>query len=173
VKPFLFDVLPWVVITIFILSMIETYFLIKEGGNTRRGFIIWKRTLSNIEYKYLSDLKENVVVYIPVLLSRKPVKQGFIIVEDQKILIQFRTPQWRTGWPYVGFVDLSKMEPSLEYRAAFLMHIIPIGLFLLFSIVDISKSWMVGLFLIGMFYLNFSIETKAIDNFLLRQIETY
>ena len=171
VKFMLYEVVPWIIFLLFILGILETNSLVREEGKLRRGLLIWKRRLSEDEYKFLSKVKKNIVVYLPVAFSRKPFKQGFLLSKKSEILLQFRTQNWRTGWPYVGFVDLQALEPYLEYRAAFLMHVIPIGVFFVVSSLNISETWFVILFVVGLMYLNFSVETKAIDNFLLSQIE--
>jgi hypothetical protein len=134
----------------------------------RRGFIIWKRRLSDNEKIYLAGLKKDVVVYWSVGLFGSSAKQGFIHIEENETLIHFRTPRWRTGWPYVGFVDLSLAEPYLEYRVSFFSHF----LILPFVFIGIAfKTWLVLLVIGCLMFLNFSIETKAIDNFLAREIE--
>lgn len=165
------EIFPWALFFSFILGTFETILLIRENGRLRRGFLIWKRRLSKDEIQFLLKVKKNIVVYLPVEFSLKPFKQGFLLSRKNEILIQFRTPKWRTGWPYVGFVNLGALEPCLEYRAAFLMHVIFIGVFFIVSSLDISKTWFVFPFITGLMYLNFSIETKAIDNFLLSQVE--
>lgn len=165
------EIFPWALILFFILGTLETFLLIRENGKLRRGFLVWKRRLSKDEIRFLLKVKKNIVVYLPVEFSLKPLQQGFLLSKKNEILLQFRTPRWRTGWPYVGFVNLQALEPCLEYRAAFLMHVVPIGLFFIVSSLDISKTWLVFPFITGLMYLNFSIETKAIDKFLLSQIE--
>jgi len=165
------EIIPWMIFLLFILGIFETYSLVREEGRLRRGFLIWKRRLSKDEFQFLLRFKKDIVVYLPVEFSRKPFKQGFLLSKRNEILLQFRTQNWQTGWPYIGFVDLQALEPYLEYRAAFLMHVIPVGVFFIVSSLNISKTWFVILFIVGMMYLNFSIETKAIDNFLLSQIE--
>jgi hypothetical protein len=158
--------IPWIILIFFVISIIETIHLIRSDGRPRRGFIIWKRLLSTEEKKYLLGLHNDVVVYWPVVLFRSAARQGFIHIEKNEALIYFRTPRWRTGWPYVGFVNLSFPEPFLEYRVSFFSHLL-ILFFIFIGIV--FKIWPILLVAGGLIYLNFSVETKAIDNFLIRQ----
>lgn len=165
-----------IILTLFLIGMPETFLLMRED-KFKRGFLIYKRNLSKKELNFISNLKEDLVVYVPLTYLPltysflSPIRQGFILTKDNQVFIQFRKLNWRTGLPYVGYIDLNPTNPSLEYRGSFLIHLSLTLLLVLIILAGISKVWLIGLFIVGVTLLNFRIEKDAIDSFLLSEIE--
>jgi len=149
----------WIMISIFVWGIIDTIMLLRKGGKLKRGFIIWRRRLSRNERLYLRHLAS---IYVP---ERKiSTEQGFIKVSDREALISYRRIFWKTSWPYIGYVDLSKQRAFLEFRGSLPMH--------LFFVPFILSIWGIP-FVALMIFLDFAVETSGIEIFLRDQVRQY
>jgi len=146
-----------------VLGWIENYYLVRLDGRIKRGFKVWSKPIPEHLSKYLYSLHQNVVEYRKVGFSR--VLSAFIRVENNEAIIQFRKPHWTSGLAYIGYIDLNAVNPQLEYRGSIFGYI-PILIVSVLAILAASPAVFVILFFGIMLYINFSIETKAIDGFI-------
>jgi hypothetical protein len=144
---------------IFVWGVIDTFFLVKRAGKIKRGIKIWSEPLPAATRVFLERLTQEIVEERTLLF--RPIVVGFIKVENGEVLIQYRRKNWSTSWPYVGYVDLQKAIPVIEYRASLPMHLLLLPFIL--SIVGIP---FVGL-LMGVNYL---MERGAILSFIRKQM---
>lgn len=140
-------------------GFLEVMFLIRYEGKIKRGFKVWSKPLSEDFRKYLLSLSADIVETRNNLFVKQ--KAGFIRVRNGEILIRYRRPYWGTSWPYVGYVNLSDVEPVLEFRSSVLTH-----LFLAPFILTIVFIPFMG----GMMLFNYYMESTAVENFLKRKI---
>ena len=147
-------------------GMIDTVFIIRLQGKMKRGIRLFERPLPETTKQFLQALPTDVVVKRKMMLGEATV--GFIRVQGNERLMQTRKPRWRTSWPYLVYVDLNEPAPMLEYRASLPMSLI----FVLWFLITIPVPFL-WLFLTGMIYLNYYMETKAIEEFLQQQQEKY
>ncbi len=150
--------LAWLPFLVLAWGIIETIYLIQFKGRIRRGFMVWRKPLSKDIQNYLLSLSVNVLETEQVFSSERKV--AFIRIENDEALIYGRRFGWRTFWPYVAYVDLTRSECFLEFRASLTMH--------LFLLTFLSSGVMTA-FIIFMMGLNYYMETKAIEKFLERK----
>lgn len=149
------EFLPYVVASLFVIGGIESYYLIRVEGKIKRGYRLWSKPLPDGAFQYLTGLSNDIV--------EPPTKTGFskvysfIRVEDREAIISYRKPNWRTSWPYVGYVDLTAPEPKLEYRIALALHILVLLLTYIIPFIP---------FLVLMMGINFYVETKSIEAYI-------
>ena len=143
-----------IIILIASIGVIEIWLLLKPSGRNKRGFKIWSRRLSKMEYDYLNNPS---LYFAKQYWSGKGFAYSFIRVEDNEVIISNAFPVGRTFFPYVGYVDLTEPAPRLQYRST-----------LILSLLLIFLMFMHPLFIIGLpiFAINFWIETKGLDKFL-------
>ena len=120
--------------------------------------MVWRKPLSKDIQNYLLSLSVDIVETDKVFSSERKV--AFIRVEGDEALIYGRRFGWRTFWPYVAYVDLSRSECFLEFRASITMH--------LFLLTFLSSGIMTA-FIIFMMGLNYYMETNSIEKFLERK----
>jgi hypothetical protein len=89
----------------------ESFFLVKRSGNIRRGFKLWSKPLSSKAQKYL--LNDPPKYLIEPHRVKLQIVYSFIIVADQEAII---CPFYRSFFPCIGYVNLAKSNPQLEYR---------------------------------------------------------
>ncbi len=150
----------FIMVGIFIWGVFDTTFLLKRTGNIKRGVKIWSEPLSEATRDFFENLSEDIVeerkhLFLPSMVV------GFIIAKNGEVLVQYRRKNWRTSWPYVGYIDLRKANLRIEYRASLPMH-----LFLLPFVLTIVAIPFVGL-LMGV---NFFQERNAILDFVHKQV---
>lgn len=146
-------------------GMIDTVFIIRFQGKMKRGLRLFNRPLPESTKQFLQALSTDVVVKRKMMIGEATV--GFIRVQGNERLMQTRKPRWRTSWPYLVYVDLSELTPVLEYRASLPMSLIFVPLFLI--TLPVPFLW---LFWAGLIYMNYYMETKAIEEFLQQQQES-
>ena len=146
------EFLPYIILSLFVIGGIESYNLIRAEGKIKRGYRLWSKPLPDGALEYLSGLSREIV--------EPPIKIGFskissfIRVENGEAVISYRKPGWRTSWPYVGYVDLTALEPKLEYRIALTLHILVLALTYIIPFIP---------FFVLMMGINFYVETRAIE----------
>jgi hypothetical protein len=145
---------------IFIWGVFDTYSLLKRTGKIKRGVKVWSEPLSESMRTFLESLTEDIIEERQFLFRKKVV--GFIKVENGEVLIQYRRKSWSTSWPYVGYVNLRKANPVIEYRASLPMH-----LFLTPFIVSIVAIPFVGVLMV----VNYLLERGAILSFIRKRME--
>lgn len=146
----------WLTIPCFFLGFIEMMLLVRKGGTKlKRGFRIYGRSLSTKERTFLESLNEDIETKEKSLLWKHD--WGAVRRINNEILVQFRSPKWRSSWPYVGYINLAQPITEVQYRTVIFPH-----LFLLPFII----SGVGALFVAPLMYLNFRNETRGIDNYL-------
>ena len=137
--------------------VVESFFLVKLYGNTKRGFRIWSKPLSNEMRAYLGDPTKNILV--PHRISGNIIYSFIIKKRDEVIICPFN----RTIFPCVAYVNLIKPNAKLEHRAG-VSHFFALFLALAYSFYSFIPFF--ALILI----LNYWIEIRIIDNYLNRKI---
>lgn len=157
---FVFPLFVLMILTLW--GMIDTVFIIRLQGKMKRGIRLFERPLPETTKQFLQALPTDVIVKRKMMIGEATV--GFIRVQGNERLMQTRKPRWRTSWPYLVYVDLNELTPVLEYRASLPVSLIFIPWFLI--TISAPVFW---LFLAGLIYGNYYMETKAIREFLQRQ----
>lgn len=145
------------------LGTIQTVLLLRRNSRRlKRGIKLFSRPLTQEEREYLQNIDANVVTKRKQqFLTFLENIRGFILINNNERLIQFRKPRWGTSWPYVGYVNLAQPIPELEYRASLFMHL---------CLLPFIISGIALIFIVPFMYLNFRTETKAIDSYLQNQM---
>lgn len=153
----------WFSILCLILGIIETTLLIRKGGTKlKRGFKIYGRPLTIKEKEFLQALNEDIFTKDKIFLGT--FDRGFIRQKNSEYLIRSRSYDWRTAWPYVGYVNLAQPNPELQYRISLFMH-----LALMVTVVS-----GVGILFTGpVMYINFRSETGNLNEYLQNLIDNH
>jgi len=118
------DILFSIGIVFLLWGAIDNYFLTRYGGRLNRGFTIWSQPLKENERQYLENLKEDILDIKERRFGfQKIIKKDFIVKDGNAVLIRFNHMGQRTSWPLVGYVDLSSLEPCMEYRLSLPMFV--------------------------------------------------
>lgn len=146
----------WFSMLCLILGIIETTLLIRKGGTKlKRGFRIYGRPLTIKEKEFLQALNEDIFTEDKIFLGT--FDRGFIRQKNSEYLIRSRSYDWRTAWPYAGYIDLTQPNPELQYRISLFMHLA----LLVFIISGIGL-----LFIAPMMFINFRSETGTLNKYL-------
>ena len=113
--------------------------------------MVWRKPLSKDIQNYLLSLSDDVLETEQMFSSERKV--AFIRVENDEALIYGRRFGWRTFWPYVAYVDLTRSKCFLEFRASITMH---------FFLLTFLSSGTMTAFIIFMMGLNYYMETGEI-----------
>ena len=127
-------------------------------GDIRRGIKISNKLLPEEQREYLEGLSEDVVEYGETLFGKDI--SAFIRKKNRDVIIYARQSygfRWRRSWPLVGYVNLSNVNPVLEFRSS-----LPFVLFL----VLLALSIFLLPFVIGLGFIGFSMEIQTIENLL-------
>jgi hypothetical protein len=108
---------------LFVLGIFDSFALLDYAGEIKRGFKIRSEPLSPARHAFLEGLESDVVEEAWLPWAGLTIT-GFIKVQDRQVLIQRRRADWRTSWPYVGYVDLRAETPAIEYRSSLPMHLL-------------------------------------------------
>lgn len=152
----------WIMIGIFIWGIVDMNYLIRPAGKIKRGVRIWSEPLPPEICDYLRKLAGSMEAGPKASSQARGI--SFIRVEEEKVLVRCQRPKWRTSWPYVGYIDLTKEEPVVEYRAS-----LPTLLLLLPFIVGIFMYPPLLLLFIAMNGFNYYMERNAIMDYLNRR----
>ncbi|WP_420632078.1 hypothetical protein [Candidatus Leptofilum sp.] len=146
----------WLAIPCVILGFIEMMLLVRKGGTKlKRGFKIYGRSLSTNERNFLESLNKDIETKEKSLLWK--YEWGSIRRINNEILVQFRSPKWRTSWPYVGYINLAQPLTEMQYRTVIFPHLV---------LLPFIISGVGALFVAPLMYLNFRNETRGIDKHL-------
>ena len=145
---------------VFIWGIIDLHFLLDYVGEIKRGIKIWSEPLSPARRVFLTSLTRDIVEERS--LPFRPKVVGFIKLQGSRVLIQRRRAGWRTSWPCVGYVDLRKANPVIEYRSSLPMHLL-----LLPFVLTIVAIPVIGLIL----GVNYWMERGAILDFIDEQMK--
>lgn len=129
------------------------------GGKIKRGFVISSKPLSNEVRYFLENLSREISEYrYKEELFGNDIL-GFIIKRDNEVLIYTKDTYGfsRRSGPFAGYVNLSLSDPVLEFRSS-----LPLHLFL----VCLAFSIFLLPFIVGIWFVNFSMEKQAIEKFL-------
>jgi hypothetical protein len=110
------DLLAYYAITAFILLITSNLYLMRSGSPLKRGVLIWRE-----------DLPKQMIEPLWYVYQDIENDNGFIRVDGDLRLVRGHYLGWRTGWPYVGYIDLGVPSPQIEYRLALggVLFIIP------------------------------------------------
>lgn len=155
---------PEIVMLLAIWGIFDNYLLTRYGGKVNRGFTIWSQILKSDEIEYLMGLTEDVVD----VKSRRfglhtKTKTDFIMKSGSEALIRFNHMGQRTSWSLVGFVELSALEPHLEFRLSLPMLLASMS-FMFFGVA------FVVIFLIA-FSFSWLFETGGLRNYLSNKVD--
>jgi hypothetical protein len=136
----------------------ESFFLIKRSGNMKRGFKFWRKRLSSKAQEYLlSDPPKYLIEPHRVNLQ---IVYSFIIVADQEAVI---CPFYRSFFPCIGYVNLAKSNPQLEYRGG-------ISHFLAFLLVLAYAYYLAIPIFALMLIINYWLGIWSVDSYLNKRI---
>ena len=150
---------PLIMFGIFFWGILDVNLLLKRDGKIKRGVFVWSEDLTPEMRTFFENLTGDIIEEEEGSFW-KAKSGGFILVENREILIQYRKRNWRTAWPYVGYVNLEAKEPELEYRTS-----LPMLLFLLPFVVGILVNPAVLLVLIAFMGINHWNEKNTILNY--------
>ena len=143
------------------IGILEIHLLGIQTEPLKRGFKLSSQPLKPEQKLFLTNLATNQEEDVKIFGIK--ITEGFILVKDSQRLIKSTTSGHRTVWPYVGYVDLSSPEPHLEYRSSLFMHLVTLP-FILSG---------VGILFIALFiFLNHIFETKKLQNYLQKQMDS-
>ena len=101
------DLLSYYALTAFILLIVSNLYLMRFGGPLKRGVLIWRE-----------DLPKHMIEPLWYVYQDIETDNGFIQVDGDLRLVRAHYWGWRTGWPYVSYIDLGVRSPQIEYRIA-------------------------------------------------------
>ena len=136
---------------------LESFFLIKLSGNTKRGFKIWSKPLSSKAQEYLSNLDGNIIE--PHQINMQTVR-SFIKMEENEAIIR---PLDLPPFPCIGYVNLTKPNATLEYRGG-------VSHFFVFLLAFAYAFYLVIPIFALILVINYWLGTWVVDDYLNKRI---
>lgn len=92
----------------FIWASIDTILLMREAGPCKRGLPIWREALP-----------PHIEMTLRAIPAGYKDWRGFIKTDGAEVLVRARAWLRRSLLPCVGYIDLRRANPMLEYRTSF------------------------------------------------------
>lgn len=111
---------------------------------------IWQESLSDDIFRFVSGLHNNIIE-----------RRSFILISPEAALVYAMPKHFRTSWPYVGYIDLTSVTPTIQYRIS-----LPALIFLIpFVVTIVAVPFVFALMLV-----NHLLLRKAILNFVSKRM---
>jgi FtsH-binding integral membrane protein len=139
-------------------SIIDVSILVRPNGKIKRGIRIRTRPLSLVAKQYLLSISKDMVERRKTFFGERV--SGFICAKDKEIIIC--SPNG--GFPFLGYVNLNSVEPTLEIRSSLPLFLFFVPFFLTIVLIPFA------LLVIGLGYHKGAI---SFDKFFNGKIEEY
>jgi hypothetical protein len=90
--------------------------LMRASGPLKRGIPVWQEELPDDVSRFISGLHNNIIE-----------RHSFILIGPEAALVYAMPKHFGTSWPYVAYIDLTNVTPTIQYRVSLpsLIFLIP------------------------------------------------